>query len=257
MSPIVWTAAYNEALEGGKTEGDAVKFADSIVRQTQTTTLPEDISRIESGPAYARLFTQFVSYFNMLLNTNATAVQNIFREAGLRKGAGRAAGVLFFGFLLPAWIAEGIALAMRGGPEDEDDDGYLDDWLAEVIGMGTLKTTLAGVPFVGQFINAGINRFNGNPVDDRVSLSPVVSLLESAVGAPYSVYKAIADDGNASRAIKDVGTFLTLVTGLPLFALARPTSYAAGVEQGKIDPTSQADAVRGLVTGTASAESRN
>lgn len=256
LSPIVWTGAYNQAVAQGMEEVEAVKFADGVVRQTQGTTLPEDVSRIETGPAYARLFTQFVGYFNMLANTNATALKNVAADVGLRKGAGKALGIVFFGLLAPAWIAEAIAVAFRGGPDDEDDDGYLDDWLAAVIGMGTLKTTLAGVPFGGQFVNAGINRFNGNPVDDRVSLSPAVSLLESAVGAPQSVYKAVAEDGNPARAVKDVATAVSIATGLPAYAVSRPLSYLAGVQADRIDPTGPVDAARGLVTGTASPESR-
>lgn len=256
ISPIVWTGAYNQALAEGMEGGEAVKYADGVVRQTQGTTLPEDVSRIETGPAYARLFTQFIGYFNMLANTNATALKNVAADVGLRKGAGKALGIVFFGLLAPAWIAEAIAVAFRGGPEDDDDDGYLDDWLAATIGMGTLKTLLAGVPFVGQFANAGINRFNGNPVDDRVSLSPAVSLLESAVGAPQSVYKALAEDGNPARAVKDVATAVSIATGLPAYALARPVSYLAGIEADRIDPTGPVDAARGLVTGTASPESR-
>jgi hypothetical protein len=256
MSPIVWTGAYNQALEQGFSDTDAIKFADGVVRQTQTSTLPEDVSRIETGPAYARLFTQFFNYFNMLANTNSTELQKVAREVGLRKGAGRALGIVFYGLLLPAWIAEAIAIAMRGGPEDEDDDGYLDDWIAAVAGMGTIKFLLAGIPFAGQFINVGINKFNGNPVDDKVSLSPAVSLLEGAVGAPQSVYKALVEDGSKARAVKDVATAVSIATGLPVYWAARPLSYIAGVADDRIEPTGPVDVVRGLVTGTASPESR-
>jgi len=256
IGPIVWTGAYNQAIQEGMDDADAVRFADGVIRQTQNTTLPEDVSRIETGPAYARLFTQFIGYFNMLANTNASEIQKVSREVGIKKGAGKVAGIVFFGLLAPAWIAEAIAIAMRGGPEDEDDDGYLDDWLMQVAGLGSVKFALAGVPFVGQFVNAGINRFNGNPVDDRVSLSPGVSLAEGAFGAPYSVYQAMVNDGNASRAVKDVGTAITLLTGLPAHWAARPISYVTGIAEERIEPEGPLDVIRGLVTGVASPDSR-
>ena len=256
LSPIAWTGAYNQALQEGMTEADAVRFADGVVRQTQTSTLPEDISRIESGPAYARIFTQFFNYFSMLYNTNATALQQVVRDSGVRKGAGRIAFIVMAGLLVPLWVAEGIAVAMRGGPEDDDDDGYLDDWVASVLGMGTIKGLLASVPVVGQFGVAGINRLNDQPADDRVSLSPVVSLLEAGVGAPVSVYEALAEDGSARKATRDLASLLTMLTGLPFVALARPLGYTAGVAAGEIEPTSGADAARGLITGTPSPESR-
>lgn len=256
IGPIVWTGAYNQAIQEGLPDADAVRFADGVVRQTQGSTLPEDVSRIETGPAYARLFTQFIGYFNMLANTNATELNKVMREVGIKKGATKALGIVFFGLLAPAWIAEAIAIAMRGGPEDDDDDGYLDDWLMQVAGLGSVKFALAGIPFVGQFANAGINRWNGNPVDDRVSLSPGVSLAEGAVGAPYSVYQAMVNDGNASKAVKDVGTAVTLLTGLPAHWAARPIGYMTGVAEERIEPEGPLDVLRGLVTGTASPESR-
>ena len=256
LSPIVWTGAFNQALAEGMSDADAVRFADSTVRQTQGSTLPEDVSRFETGPAYARAFTQFVSYFNMMANTNGTALKQIADEVGLKKGAGKAFYVVLMGFMVPIWMAEAIAIAFRGGPEDEDQDGYLDDWLAAVFGMGTLKGLLAQIPVLGQFGVAAANRFNDNPLDDRVSLSPAISLLESSISAPESVYKAIAEDGSSQKAIRDVATLVSVATGVPVYGLARPIGYAAGVAQGKIEPTSEVDMARGLITGTASPESK-
>jgi hypothetical protein len=256
MSPIVWTAAYNQAIQQKMTEREAVRYADGVVRQTQGTTLPEDISRFESGPAYGRLFTQFVSYFNMMANTNATAISQIVGEMGLRKGAGRVLYVALAGLLAPIWVAEAIAQAFRGGPEDDDDDGYLDDWLAAVFGLGTLKGLVAQVPILGQAAQLVVNRFNDNPADDKFSLSPAVSLIESSVSAPSSVYKAIMDEGSAQKAVRDVAAAATMVTGLPIYAIARPIGYAAGLADERIDPTGPVDVARGLITGTASPASK-
>jgi hypothetical protein len=256
MSPIIWTAGYNQAIAEGQSERDAVRFADSVIRQTQGTTLPEDISRFESGPAYGRIFTQFVSYFNMMANTNATAVSQITGEMGLKKGAGKLVYVALAGLLVPIWVAEAIAHAFRGGPEDEDDDGWIDDWLMAVFGLGTLRGLVAQVPIVGQAAQLVVNRFNDNPADDKFSLSPAVSLIESTVSAPASVYKAIVDDGNKQKAVRDVVAAATMITGLPLFAVGRPLGYLAGLADQRIEPTGPADLARGLVTGTASPESK-
>jgi hypothetical protein len=256
MSPIIWTAGYNQAIQEGMSERDAVRFADGVIRQTQGTSLPEDISRFESGPAPLRLFTQFVGYFNMMANTNATAVKQIADEMGLKKGAGKLVYVALAGLLVPIWVAEAIAQAFRGGPEDDEGDGWLDDWLQAVFGLGTLKGVVAQVPFVGQAAQLLVNRFNDNPADDKFSLSPAVSLIESSVSAPKSVYDAIVDDGNKQRAVRDVAAAATMITGLPIYGAVRPLGYLAGVADDRIEPTGPIDFTRGLVTGTASAESR-
>lgn len=256
MSPIIWTAAYNQAIEQKMDEKEAVRFADGVIRQTQGTTLPEDISRFETGPGYARLFTQFVSYFNMMANTNATAMKQIADDVGLRKGAGRLIYVAVAGVLAPIWVAEAIAQAFRGGPEDEDKDGWLDDWLMAVFGLGTVRGLVAQVPIVGQLAQVAVNRFNDNPADDKFSLSPAVSLLESAVSSPASVYNAVVEDGNKQKAVRDVAAAATMITGLPIYGVARPIGYLAGMAGGSIEPTGPADLARGLVTGTASPESK-
>lgn len=256
MSPIIWTAAFNQSIEQGMDEKDAVRFADGTVRQTQGTTLPEDISRFETGPGYARLFTQFVSYFNMMANTNVTAMKQIVDEVGLRKGAGRLLYVALAGMFVPIWVAEAIAQAFRGGPDDKDNDGWLDDWLMAVFGMGTLRGVVAQVPLLGQAAQLVVNRFNDNPADDKFSLSPAVSLIESAGSSPASVYKAIVEDGNKQKAVRDVAAAATLITGLPIYAAARPVGYLAGMAGGTIEPTGPVDLARGLVTGTASPDSK-
>lgn len=256
MSPIIWTAAYNQAIEQKMEHNEAVRFADSVIRQTQGTTLPEDISRFESGPGYARLFTQFVSYFNMMANTNATAVKQIADEVGLKKGAGKVLYVAIAGLLAPIWVAEAIAQAFRGGPEDEDKDGWLDDWLLAVFGLGTLRGLTAQIPIVGQAAQLVINRFNDNPADDKFSLSPAISLIESTVSSPASVYDAIVNDGNKQKAVRDVAAAATMITGLPIYGVARPIGYLAGMAGGNIEPTGPVDLARGIVTGTASPESK-
>jgi Large polyvalent protein associated domain 22 len=259
LSPIVWTGAYNQAMSEGMTHDDAVRFADGTVRQTQGSTLPEDVSRLETGPAYARVFTQFIGYFNMVANTNATALQQIAGEVGLKKGAGRALGVVMVGLLVPLWAAEAIAQAFKGGPDDPDKDGYLDDWLAAVFGFGTIKGLLAMIPIAGQAANSAVNKLNNNPMDDRISLSPGLNLLESALGGNVqTVHEILSDskDVNARRAVRDVATLVSIFTGLPAYAVARPVGYLAGVADNKIQPTGGVDAARGLVTGTASPESK-
>ena len=261
MSPIIWTAAYNQSIEQGMSEKDAIRFADGTIRQTQGTTLPEDISRFEGGGPVAghpvvRLFTQFVSYFNMMANTNATAVKQIVDEVGVKKGAGKIMYVALAGLLVPIWIAEAIAQGFRGGPEDDDDDGYLDDWLMAVFGLGTVRGLAAQVPLIGQAAQLVVNRFNSNPADDKFSLSPAVGLVESAVSSPASVYKAIVDDGNKQKAVRDVAAAATLITGLPIYAAARPVGYLSAVADGRVEPTGPADLARGLLTGSASPGSK-
>ena len=193
----------------------------------------------------------------MQANLVGTEFAKVSQEMGLRKGMGRGFYILLLGFYAPALVAEGIAQAFRGGPGDDDKDGeYLDDWLMSLLVYGPMRNATAFVPFVGQAINSAVARFNHNPTDDKVSVAPVVGAIEGAAGAPFDLYKTAAGEGNAQRTVKDVATLISITTGLPASLAARPVSYLAGLVQGKVAPTSAADAARGLVTGAASPESK-
>jgi len=252
---IAWTGAYNQALAENLNEKDAVRFANSTVRETQGSIKPEDLSRYETGPAWARIFTQFASYFNMQANVLGTSVANVTQEFGIKKGAGQLTFIAFAGFLVPAWVAEAIVQGMRGGGDDDEDDGYLDEFLSFFFGA-PLRTTAAMVPIAGPITTRIVAGFTPQQYDDRLASAPAIGAIESAGRAPHSIYKAIADDGSASRAIKDSLTLIAMLTGVPVTAANKPLGYLAGVGQGDIEPTSTLDAVRGTISGAASPDSK-
>lgn len=250
VNTIVWSGAYEQAIENGMTEKEAVKEADSAVRTTQGTTNPEDISRYETGTATELLFKQFVSYFNMLANLNASELIRISREVGLRKGAGRALYLYMFGFMLPAFISDVIVKAMGNGFDEDDDDNYLDDLLASFFGS-QFKTFAATIPYGGQVAVAAYNKmFTDNPMDDRLSLSPAISIIESTVVAPAMIYQDIVDKGEIrKKSVKDALQFIGIMTGVPAGPVGRPAGYLMDVSSGKAEPTGPIDFARGLVTG--------
>ncbi len=246
---IVWLAAYDQALETKVDEEEAIKRADSAVRQTQGTFAPEDQSRFETQNAFTRAFTMFYSYFNMQANTLSTEFVKTIRAMGYAKGAPHMLYIYTFGFMIPAVIAEAIVqLFSAEAQTDDDDDGYLDNILS-IFFMGQVRTAAGMVPIVGPTVMAGVNAFNDKWYDDRISTSATVSALESAVRAPNSIYRYLAEDGSAKRAIKDTLTMIGMLSGLPIAWLGRPLGYLADVDQGKTEPTGPVDMARGLISG--------
>jgi len=260
MEPIVWVGAYNEALANGSSDLEAVRAGDAAVRQTQGANAAEDISSIEGGSPFARLFNQFAGYFNMQANLMGTEFAKVARDMGLRKGAGRGLYVLTFGFLVNAWAAEAIMQLFKGGPPDEDKDGeYLDDWFAQVFGWSLVRNATAIVPVFGQAINSTVNAFNDKPYDDRMATSPAISMIESSAKGVVDVYGLIRDgemQGKVSQNAREIGTAISMILGVPVTPLTKAGGYLADVSNGDVSPTSPADAVRGTVTGTASPESK-
>ena len=149
--------------------------------------------------------------------------------------------------MIPAIMAEGIVKGI-GGFDPDDDDDYLNESLSLFFGA-QMRYGLGLIPGVGPITLAGINMFNQKQYDDHIATSPIVSLLESAVRAPHSVYKAIEEEGHSKRAVRDVLTMLGLMTGLPLGSLMRPAGYLADVADGVVEPQGVSDVARGLLSG--------
>lgn len=262
ISTTVWLGAYNHALETAEAsltheqkQVQARQLADAAVRETQMDQSPEGIAAFEAGTPFQRLFTQFIGYFNMWATTTAEELQV---ARGERNWA-RMSFVAFLSLAIVPALGEVIRLAVAGGPEDEDDDGYLDDWL-RTIGWGTLKFYSAAVPYAGPVLVGAIGGATqtDDPFAGKVLASPVAGAVERALRTTRYVSKAIEgeDEVKPGQIIKSTAAALTLMTGLPFYAPARGFAYAADVEAGEIDPTSRADYIRGILTGIASPESK-
>lgn len=248
---VVWQGAYEQAVEQGQTDKQAVKSADAAVRLTQGSGAAESVSRFETGTPFMRAFSMFASYFNMYSNLMGSEVTKVVRDLGLKKGAGRLFYIYAFGMMLPSVVNDIIVRVFSGkGLDEDDDDQYLDDVMAIFFGS-QLRTATAFFPIAGPAINAGVNSFNDKPYDDRISTSPVIATLESATGVGASVYNAIAEGKNPKRAVRDVLSVVGLLTGLPTASLARPLGYMTDVATGNAQPTGPIDATRGLITGKA------
>lgn len=249
VSAITWQGAYDQSIENGMTEKQAIKEADSIVRQTQASMTPEGSSRIMAGPPVLQLFVQFFGYFNNLANLNETQFTKIVRESGLRKGAGQLFMLYMLGSWMPAVLSDVIRRAASGvGLDEDDDDEYMDDFISMFLGAPTSFLT-AQVPFAGQLSNLVVNRFNDKRYDDRLNLSPTISTIESMAQLPGDVYDAINKKNKENKGIRSVMTALGVATGLPGGFAARPLTYLNDVRNGDAKPSGPVDFTRGLVTG--------
>lgn len=247
---VVWRAAYDQAIGTGATEKDAVRQADSAVRLSQGTFAAEDVSRFETGQAWARAFTMFYSYFNMQANLLGTEFAREIRERGF-SAPGRLFYVYALGFAIPAILSEALVQAMSGEAwHDDDDDGYIDNILSIIFG-GQGRALFGLIPGVGNVLNYAMNLTNSKRYDDRISTSPTVSMLETmartAVQYPYQY--ATDQEINKKMLVKDVLTTVGMATGLPLAWIGRPLGYYIDVQEGKAEPTGPVDYARGLISG--------
>lgn len=248
---VTWMAAYDQAIDlDGAPEPEAVAFADGVVRRTQGSMLPEDVSRFEAGPAFVRLFTMFTTYFNTIANLQVTEQGKIFRELGLQKGALPAAFVYVKGMAIPAFVSGLIVQIMAGkGFDADDDESYLDDFFRLFFGE-QFSSFAATVPVVGQVAAVAQGATTPQTYDDRFRLSPAIQLAETAIAGTIRTAGRVAEgEGIDKRGVRDTLSLLGLITRLPLQPLSKPISYMMDVEEGRAQPTGPIDFARGLVTG--------
>ena len=245
---VVWVAAYDHHQSAGAAETEAALMADAAVRQSQGSFDPEDVSRIEAGSTFSRLFTMFYAYFNAQANMIGTEVSVALRTLTGSERGRRLAAVYAFAFLIPAVLGEAIVQAARGELGDEDDDGWADD-LASLFLLPQLRYFAAFTPGISQATSLILNGWNDRPYDDRLSTSPVVGMIEGAGRATVSVPKALFGDGDKSRAVADGINLIGASAGLPLGWLRKPASYAVDVAEGDSHPRHLGNVISGVLTG--------
>lgn len=115
-----WLASQEQGLKNGLSESSAVKYADNIVRSSQTAGGLKDLSAFQKSKAMTP-FSMFYSFFNLLYNVQARAIgdTNFSKPKDVGKLAARAAVLL----ALPT-AAESV-LRAEWPEEDEDYASWL------------------------------------------------------------------------------------------------------------------------------------
>lgn len=207
-----WLGAYRKGLDEGMSEEEAAAYGDKVVRRSQGSGRPKDLSAIQDSAEGYRILTLFYSWFNVLYNKQRDTIHQV-RTGDYRRASMNVAWLMMAAPLLAAFIT-------GDWPEDEESWGawaarkvFFGMWLGipgirdvagnverEVAGKHTFPTT---TPFVRAFdeiskpIHDAIDAARGEPVSDR--------WLQNAITAPgYFVGLPTGQAGAASQYILDV-----------------------------------------------------
>lgn len=176
-----------EVLDPGNHEA-AVKYAESVVRQSQSAGGAKDLAMVQGGAESRRMFTMFYSYFSVLYN--------LFRRSGsmlAQKGVSdlpRFAGSMALLWFLPSVISE--LIAQRGPEDDEDELPWTLEQIARypfasVVGVRDVAGGLASYLTEGQMF---------------YDISPVVSAFEAPIRATGGAIEAVGGEPMSRAEVK-------------------------------------------------------
>lgn len=193
-----WLAAKNKATKEGMSSTDAIKYADNIVRATQTAGGLKDLSSFQRARGWQNAFSMFYSFFNLLYNviTRAVGDTNFKKSKDVSRLAARAAVVL----VLPT----ALEAMMRGeGPDKDEEESYA-KWLA-------LKSTFyaaTSVPLLRDLV--------GVAEGYRYSSTPINSIGESIERTLNKVSRDIDEGELNADTVKQIGVMFGYLFGAPV-----------------------------------------
>ena len=255
-----WMAAFDKAVADGRPDEQAIYYADSVVRRTQSSFDPESVARVETGSPLGRAVLVFYNYFNMQANLLGDSWARNVKTGRY----GQFVIDLALVMAVPAILSELIVQAFNGFDTGDDDDWDAYD-AAKLVISPVVKNAVALVPYGGQLVNAGATQlsrigdneegmmqliFAPNTFNDKLVSIPAASLIENTFKAIKQLGDAAwGEEVDARTATRNTLDALTLTTGIPFAGLKRPLGYAAGVAAGDIEPENPVDAARGVLSG--------
>lgn len=236
-STPIWMGAYRQALAEGKSEADAVTFADVVVRQVFPSHSPVDAAPILRDKGFigtSLMFYGFLStYYNgirELLHPLHTAEDGV----ELAKRVPRVGGRLL-GYMLAVSV---LSEFLRGRGREDDED-----W-AQWFLRKSLAGWLSAVPFGGDFSNAIEGGLLGKQTNPRVT-----SIATTGIALGKAALE-LGDEGKeGDKKLEDLIRAIAPVIGIPASQPLRTGKYLRAVSEGELEPRNPADVAGGLIYG--------
>jgi hypothetical protein len=217
VDAITWHAGYTKGVTQLNLGHDqAVKYADSIVENAQTSGLFMDRAGLERGTTssntrqveFLRMMTSLGSY--MLAKGNIAA-ESISRAKGIKGAMSSALDVMLL------FLPEAILYALiKGQWPDEDDDDPIAWWLAKT----AAEQAAATIPFVREVPSAIKGFSGGGPIG-------------AAAGDIAKVYAQTNQGEFDLSAVKAYVSLFGTMTGLPSAQVNRFIDYAWRTAEGE------------------------
>ncbi|MGH9811525.1 MAG: hypothetical protein ACRD4T_00165 [Candidatus Acidiferrales bacterium] len=231
-STPVWLAGYRQALARGEAEGEAVTYADALVRKVFPSHSPVDAAPVLRDKSAVGMLLAFHGWLSTHFNSMAELVY-AFGRADTARDRARVAGQM----LAYVAVVGPLAALVRGHGREEDEEWA--SWFLRKM----LASPVSGFVGGGDVANLVEARVMGKRANQRTL---------SIIGAGAVFFEAALNLAGEDADAKDLLRFvrsLGPLTGLPLAQPLRAARYAADVSAGEIEPEGAGDVARGVIYG--------
>lgn len=218
-----WLGAYNRALSDGNTDARAVAMADRTVIEAQGSGRLMDLSGVERGGAWSKLFTVFYTFFNTAYNIGMVTRKT---DSALR-AAFNMMLVMVLQPVVETFVREGLKASASGGKDDDD------EWLSKTLRKAAGNTVgfnlglLVGLREISDTVGTIIG--GGTPFG--YSGPGGVRKVTDALRLVQQINQGELDEGLVKALLSVIGEW----AGLPMVPVNRAISGKAALDNGKTD----------------------
>lgn len=240
VAGATWLGAYNQTIAEGRTDEDAVAYADKAVRLSQGAGGAKDLAAIQRNTEFTKLLTMFYTPFSVLY----ARLRDIGHQQAL-EGIGYLPTAVARAFWLVAFPAiAGEVLAGRG-PDDDEDETW---WAVRQM----MLYPIAAIPVVRDFaglVEQKMIKVSGDGSMDyspSYQLSPIVGAINKAwtnlVSKPIDVLTGDRqfDAEMGWKMFEATG----VITGLPTSQVTITGSYLTDLLTGEAQPENAGEILR-------------
>ena len=205
----IWYGAYTRQMNTGKTQQEAIDYADSIIRKTIGSTRATDVSSMVRAKGATKIFFMFQTFFNTQFNQWYTTFKH--QELNLSDKEYKKIAKEVSSFVFAKWATFTLFSLLLAGENpfvDDDDDDY-NDFLSELF---SYPFTLGGP--IGQGVNFGVRRmFDMQTFPYRIS--PIESSLNTVFTSTSTIGKVVRGEKENEELVEPVVNLALLAKGLP------------------------------------------
>lgn len=205
----IWYGAYTRQLNSGKTQQEAIDYADTIIRKTLGSTRATDVSSMVRTKGSAKIFLMFQTFFNTQFNQWYSMFKHQqlnLSEKEYKKIAKEVSSFVFAKWATFTFLS--LLLAGENPFADDDDDGY-NDFLSELF---SYPFTLGGP--VGSAMNFGA-RYMLDMHTFQYRMTPIESSVNMMVNNAGTIADVVTGEKENEELVEPVVNLALLYKGLP------------------------------------------